>query len=318
MAYVVDTYELGFVTEYEYKFVGSCGAKGEKRAPRRKATPEQMERQNHANRVKRIRREIQLNFKPWDMWLTLKYKRGTRKYSDEVLADVKEWTEKLRRAYRKAGEALKWIRRIEVGKYGGIHVHILVNRPRGLRNADLVMKELWGRAGINFQTLKEEGGYEALAAYLCKKGDDEVEGQLSLLPDEERKRFLCYSTSRNLIRPEDVRTRRKYSHWTMRRILRDGPKARDGYCIDKGSIRTGVNPYTGMSWYHYAEVRLRHVWEDSGGAIPKAKNVDSVDIVEKCLANRESLCARGFGGEDGTDIVEKCLAVSESLCGKGF
>lgn len=264
MAYCVDTYECGDVIEHEYKYMGNYGAKGEKRAPRKKATPEQMERQNHANKIKRVKREILLNFHPWDLWLTLKYKRGTRKYTKEVLADVKEWTDKLRKIYKKAGEKLKWIRRIEIGKYGGIHVHILINRPRTIKDIDLICKELWGRAGINFQSLREEGGYEQLAAYLCKKGDDETEGQLSFLPDEDRKRCISYSTSRNLIRPEDVRERKKYSHWTMRKIISDGPKPRDGYYIDKNSIRTGINPFTGMSYYYYSEVRIKSRWESPG------------------------------------------------------
>ena len=261
MAYCVDTYECGDVIEHEYKYMGNYGAKGEKRAPRKKATPEQMERQNHANKIKRVKREILLNFHPWDLWLTLKYKRGTCKYTKEVLADVKEWTDKLRKIYKKAGEKLKWIRRIEIGKYGGIHVHILINRPRTIKNIDLTCKDLWGRAGINFQSLREEGGYEQLAAYLCKKGDDETEGQLSFLPDEDRKRCISYSTSRNLIRPEDVRERKKYSHWTMRKIISDGPKPREGYYIDKNSIRTGINPFTGMSYYYYSEVRIKSRWE---------------------------------------------------------
>lgn len=267
MAYAEVIYDCGDVIEHECKYMGNYGAKGEKRAPRKKATPEQMERQNHANKIKRIKREILLNFHPWDLWLTLKYKRGTRKFTKEVLADVKEWTDKLRNVYRKAGERLKWIRRIEIGRYGGIHVHILVNRPRTIKNVDLIIKELWGRAGINFQTLREEGGYEQLAAYICKKGDDEIEGQLSFLPEEDRKRCIRYSTSRNLIRPEDVRTRKRYTHWTMRRIIENGPKPREGYYIDKNSIRTGVNPYTGMSYYRYAEVRIRNWWEDAAGGV---------------------------------------------------
>lgn len=264
MAYCVDTYECGDVIEHEYKYMGRYGAKGEKRAPRQKATPEQIVRQNQANKIKRVRREILLNFRPWDLWLTLKYPRGTRKYTNEVLADVQDWTGKLRKAYKKAGETLKWIRRIEIGKYGGIHVHILINRPRSIKNIDLLCKELWGRAGINFQSLREEGGYEQLAAYLCKKGDDETEGQLSFLPDEDRKRCISYSTSRNLIRPEDVRRRKKYSHWTMRKIISDGPKPKPGYYIDKNSIRTGINPYTGMSYYYYSEVRIKSRWESPG------------------------------------------------------
>ena len=62
---------------------------------------------------------ILLNFHPWDLWLTLKYKRGTRKDTKEVLADVKDWTDKLRNVYKKEGEPLKWIRRIEIGAQGG-------------------------------------------------------------------------------------------------------------------------------------------------------------------------------------------------------
>lgn len=261
MAYKETVYECGDVIEHEINFAGNYGAKGEKRAPRRKATPEQIKKQNLANKIKKVKREIILNFRPWDLWLTLKYPRGTRKYTKEVLEDVKKWTEDLRKEYRKAGEQLKWIRRIEIGKYGGIHVHILINRPRTIKDIDLICKKLWRRAGINFQSLREEGGYEQLAAYLCKKGDEETEGQLSFLPEEDRKRCISYSTSRNLIRPEDVKKQKKYSHWTMRRIIKDGPKARKGYYIDKNSIKTGVNPYTGMSYYYYSEVRIKNRWE---------------------------------------------------------
>lgn len=263
MALTRTTYAMGDVIDNEYSYMGNYGAKGEKRAPHQKATPEQMTKQNLLNKIKRVRREILLNFHPWDLWLTLKYPRGTRKTTKEVLEDVQDWTKKLREKYKRAGEQLKWIRRIEIGQYGGIHVHILINRPRTIKDVDLVCKELWGRAGINFQSLKEEGGYEQLAAYLCKrsKGDNETEGQLSFLPEEDRKRCLSYSTSRNLIRPEDVCEKKKYSHWTMRKIITEGPKPREGYYIDKNSIRTGVNPFTGMSYYYYTEIRIKNKWE---------------------------------------------------------
>lgn len=266
MAYQMTVYDLGVAKEYEYTYAGNYGAKGEKRAPHKKATPERMERQNLENKIKRVRRTILLNFQPWDLWVTLKYPRGTRKTSKEVMGDVGEWLRKLKGKYKKAGVPLKWIRRIEIGRYGGIHVHVLINRPRSIKDIDLVYKELWGRAGINFQSLREEGGYEQLAAYLCKKGcgDNETEGQLSFLPEEDRKRCASYSTSRNLIRPEDVCTRKKYSHWTMRKILSEGPKSTEGYYIDKDSVKKGVNPYTGMSYFHYREVKLKNRWEEGG------------------------------------------------------
>ena len=91
-----------------------------------------------------------------------------------------------------------------------------------------------------------------------------MEGQLSFLPEEDRKRCLRYSTSKNLIRPEDVfdkNDKKRYSHWTMRKIIQEGPKPREGFYIDKNSIRTGINPFTGMSYFYYTEIRIRNKWE---------------------------------------------------------
>ena len=52
MAFGVTTYDCGDVIEYEYNFMGKQGAKGEKRAPHKKATPDQIAKQNTANKVK--------------------------------------------------------------------------------------------------------------------------------------------------------------------------------------------------------------------------------------------------------------------------
>ena len=114
MAYFKKTYDMGDVIDHEYSFAGNYGAKGEKRAARVKATPEQIARQNLTNKAKRVRRTIILNFHPWDLWITLKYPRGTRKTSKEVRKDGKDWTEKLRKRYKSAREQLNWIRRIEI------------------------------------------------------------------------------------------------------------------------------------------------------------------------------------------------------------
>lgn len=70
--------------ETEYKFAGKYGAKGEKRAKRKKATPEQMAKQNQINKENRIRRLIKANFYPSDLWVTLKYQKGTRKPYEQV------------------------------------------------------------------------------------------------------------------------------------------------------------------------------------------------------------------------------------------
>ena len=52
--YVQKTFFFEDSTEYEYKFAGKYGAKGEKRQKKEKATPEQIRRQNQWNRQKTV------------------------------------------------------------------------------------------------------------------------------------------------------------------------------------------------------------------------------------------------------------------------
>lgn len=257
MAYEQKVYRFGESNEIECSYMGNYGAKGEKRAPRKKATKEQIAKQNQWNREKSVRRLIKANFHPWDLWCTLKYPAGTTKPPEEAKKDLSKALDKLRRAYKKEGVPFKFIYRMEIGERGGIHIHILVNRLYGCKvNTDILIQKAWNTGLVFFESLYEQGGYAALAAYIVKKPKtEEIKGQLSLFPEEERKKLLSISTSRNLIRPQPER--KKYSHWTMRRILQEGPKPTPGYYIDEDSIYSGVNPYTGMSYLHYTEVRIR-------------------------------------------------------------
>lgn len=244
--------------EHDFNYAGEYGAKGEKRKPRRKATPEQIKKQNQKNREIRMRRKIHKNFKPDDLWVTLKYKAGTKKTVKELNKDFGTFIRKLRYQYKKRGVVLKWIARKEIGARGGLHIHILVNRIRG-EDTDIIIKRAWG-SPIWHTSLHDEGGYEKLAEYIVKEPTHEIRGQMSLFPEEEQDELIRYSCSRNLEEPEQVR--KEYSHWTMRRILEainSGDymkKATPGYLIDKESIRSGVNPYTGLSYLHYIEYKI--------------------------------------------------------------
>lgn len=253
--------------EHELKCAGNYGAKGEKRAERKKPTPELVAKQNQLNREKYIRRVIKANFRPYDVWACLKYPKGTRKTAREVKKDVKRFMDKLRKRYRKAGQPLKWIRRIEIGPQGGVHVHILVNRLRGEVETDILIQELWQQGRVNYESLYASGGYEKLAAYIVKQPDEQSVRQLSLLPAEEQEEYRRYSSSRNLVRPQPVR--KLYTHWTMRRILQDGPKPTKGFYIDQDSVVTGVNAFTGMTYLYYTEYRIRD-GKGAGGKCPEA------------------------------------------------
>ncbi|EOS75696.1 MAG: hypothetical protein OSJ60_01830 [Lachnospiraceae bacterium] len=257
MAHWLDTFRFPNSMEHEIKWIGKYGAKGEKRAARHRATPEQIKKQNQANREKYVRRLIKANFFPDDLWITLKYPKGKRKPLWEVKKDFTNFVSRLRYRYEKRGHMLKYIYRMEVGKRGGIHIHMIIPRIRG-GDADLLAQEAWKKCGrIHFESIYEYGGYEKLANYIVKQPDEEVEKQLSLFPEEERKELLSYNSSRNLIRPEPER--KYYRRWTVKKLTEEGPKPHPGYYIDKNSIRSGKNKYTGMSYLCYTECRINEV-----------------------------------------------------------
>lgn len=243
--------------EYGYHYKGNYGAKGEKRAPRKKATPEQVARQNQRNRVNKIRRLIKLNFSTRDYWCTLKYPKGERPSVKTVKKDFGAFIRRMRQKYSKLKEELKYIYRMEIGRLGGVHIHILINRIENAQT-DMLVKESWKPSeggSVNYQLLYEQGGFEELAEYIVKKPDEEQNKQLSFFDEEEQKQFCKYNRSRNLKEP--VPEKKEYTRRTMRKIIDQGPAPTPGYYIDKNSIRCGVNPYTGMSYLYYTENRIK-------------------------------------------------------------
>lgn len=271
MAYWEKIWRFPNSTEYEWTYAGKYGAKGEKREKKKKATPEQVKKQNQANREKTMRRLIKANFVPDDLWCTLKYQKGTRKPVQEVKADLKACLDGMRREYKKRGEPFKFIYRMEIGERGGIHIHILINRVRGKPETDVLIQRLWKQGRVNYESIYEQGGYEQLANYIVKPPPEEMEGQLSLFPEKDQKELRKYSSSRNLIRPEPER--KEYRRWTLRRLIEEGPKPTPGYYIVKDSIVCGKNPYTGMSYYQYTENRIEEINSDSD----PGKGADNAD-----------------------------------------
>lgn len=257
MAYWMDVWRFPNSTEYEYKYAGKYGAKGEKREERKKATPEQIKKQNQLNREKRVRRLIKDNFFPNDLWVTLKYPKGTRKPLAEVKADMKRFRDKMRAEYKVRGQPFKFIYRIEIGERGGIHCHILINRLEGSDGTDILVRKAWDCGSAHYENIYEAGGYKKLANYITKEPEEQVEKQLSLFPEEERKELCKYSTSRNLKRTEPER--KTYERWTVRKLIEQGIKPTPGYYIDPESVHQGVNRYTGLSYLHYTECRIKTI-----------------------------------------------------------
>ena len=252
-----DSWEFDNSNEYEYKYPGKYGARGEKRAKKKKATPEQIKKQNQANREKNIRRLIKKNFRKSDLWCTLMYPKGTRLTVEKYKKHISLFLGRIRRWYKKVGAVCKFIYRLEVGKEGGVHLHILLSRVYG-EDTDIAIQKAWTYGIVDFKNIHEIGGYVKLANYIVKqpKTDEEWE-QINMFEEDEQKNFLKYSTSRNLERP--VPERKLYTRRTVRKMIEEGPKPTPGYYIDKDSIVSGINPYTGLSYLHYTEIRIKEI-----------------------------------------------------------
>lgn len=227
------TYRFWNNNEVEIGWMGKRPP-GEKRAPRRKRTKEEIQKQNQRNRINFLRRKIKANFFENDYWITLTYKVENRKPIEGVRDDMGKFLKKLRRWYNKQGPPLKFIYRIEIGVRGAVHVHFLVNR---IPECDLKIKELWQQGKPIFKFTYEDGGFAKLAEYICK--EPEVDGV-----------EIRYSASRNLVIPQpEVKE--------YKRLNIEEPKPTKGYYIDWDSVVQGVNPFTGRSFLHYTEYKLR-------------------------------------------------------------
>ena len=254
--YYKKTYRFRDSIENTYTWNGEYGRKNEGRAKKKKPTPEQIKKQNQINRENKIRRKIKYNFEEDDLWITLKYRAGTRLPAEEIKNDVEKLLRSLRGKWKRRGVELKYIVRIEVGARGGAHVHLLANDLRE-KNGDIEIKKSWKRLSegrsINTRRLDMEGATQ-LAAYIAKEPSEEIEKQLSIFDEEERKMFIRYSCSKNLKEPKpEVKA---YRRRTVEKLVKEGPTATEGYYIVKDTMRQGTNPYTGKSYLYYEERRL--------------------------------------------------------------
>ena len=249
--YKLDIYRFNNSIEYEYKFAGNYGAKGERRQKKQKRTPEDIQRQNRYQKSKTVRRLLKANFKKGDLWTTLTYKKGTGKSIEETAKDLKNFLERIKRAYKRQDIPCKYIYRIEIGSRGGIHVHIVLNR---IPDLDILIQDKWKEGHVHTEPLND-GTYEDLADYIVKPPSDQAMKILkSYTGGEDIGKLIRYSCSRNLIRPLPETQIKKHS--TMRRIFNNPLEPSEGFYIDKNSIRRGVNAFTGMGYLHYQEIRL--------------------------------------------------------------
>lgn len=239
---------------YEYH-TAKYGAKGQERKPKRKATPEQVKKQNQYQREKMARWKLRNNFDVDDYFSRLSYEMDKRPASmEEAKKDWKAFLQILRREYKKRGVELKWMRNIEVGTRGAWHIHIIVNR---IPDTDIILHKAWPHGQTRNQLLYEKGEFAELAKYITKTPET-----------EKRLKETSYSASRNLPIPEpDEHVHKHWDTWGKIRI----PK---GWYVDPDSVQEDINDVTGYPYRSYTLFRTKRLPREEKKS-PKKKKVKS-------------------------------------------
>lgn len=244
--YIRHTWEFGWCKEIEEKHTGRYGAPGQRRKRKKKASREEIAKQNQWKRERDVRRMIKWNFKERDYWMTVTYEKGVRPTAEEMKRDMQKLIRTVRRSYQRCGQQLKYVLRMGIGKRGGPHTHILVNRfSTEDTGTDIIFQEAWKKGHINFKLAYQFGGYKDLAEYITKPREE-----------WEPETIKRYSVSRNLIRrdPEERTVERR--SLIDKQGISIYPKAPKGYYIDPESVRTGINRITGYAYRHYTIIKL--------------------------------------------------------------
>lgn len=216
----------GDILQVSKHYPGNFGAPGVARHERKKATPEEIGKNNHRNRVRRLQRIILANF-PRGRTVHLTYRMEERPESfAEALDQRTKFMAKVRRACRKKGVPWKWIAVTEQGKRGkAYHHHLIIEDVTDPIDLLRLITELWPYGRVTSTAMEEEEDlFEELAEYLVKK---ETKGEVS---------GKSYSRSRNLIVPQERRETVHARRW------RKEPKAPKGWYIVKGSVWNAFTP----------------------------------------------------------------------------
>lgn len=245
--------------EHEYYYRGNYGAKGEKRSPKRARTPEEIKAVNQLNKEKRVRHLIKQNFKTGDYFVTLNFGDDYlgRSLASIRRTEIRNFLARLRRAYKKADIPFKFIIRVEMGaRKARPHIHIIMNR---IPDLDRIINEQWTYGkGANIEPLTDDPETALkLAGYITKQPTAEEQNKIDAFCGGDISKMMYYSCSRNLERP--VPKQRAIRSRTMHSIFNHDLVPVKGFYIDKNekTFRSGVNPYTGLSYLYYQEIRLR-------------------------------------------------------------
>lgn len=242
MSYVKEICVAGKTIEiYKYYTYRYKHKKGEKRATKDKPTCEAQLKVNERRATKEMRRAMNANFIDGDYLVRLDLYNYIKEYGqpDSITLQkiAKKFFRSLRTAVRKTGIELKYIYVKEIGPRGGVHIHIVMNKC----DTNL-LKKCWPHGGIHIDPLYSNGQYAKIADYFAKYASktEKTEGKLI------GKRWY---SSKNLKRPFVIKKPIFANRFSTE--IRE----KNGYIIDKNSIRQGIHEFTGYAFFFYTLIK---------------------------------------------------------------
>lgn len=232
MPYIEEVCVAGNTVEISKYYSHRIHPKGEKRQKVGELTSEAQKRINQRRAGIKLRRLMNNNFRDGDYLLRLDFHKEHPKTSTEMQKLTSNFLRRLKRAF----PDLKYIYVKELGKRGGAHIHMMINKCP----PDLIRKA-WSYGGIHIDPLYSEGQYRKIAEYFIKYAQktEETEGELV------GKRWYA---SRNLVPPKVKKRICKSNRFKAKiRILKD-------YYLDSDTEVYGINE-SGWEYYSYTLIR---------------------------------------------------------------
>ena len=272
------TYEFDNVIEREEYLDGRYGAPGERRAEKKKPTPEEVAQVNQWNKERKARHRLLKYFKENDYFITLTYQKEERPPNMEAAkADFRKFYLYCGKEYKKRGEVLRWIRNIECTPTGNWHIHVAVNR---IPDTDIIISRAWKKGKVkNKQLLYEKGEFKKLAQYITKDDKTQEKYVEKGILDHKIKE-ADYNTSRNMPLPEpDIKHLKR---WPKE------PKPKEGWYIDKDSYFEGTNKVTGFPYRRYVMIRIERKEKCEGRDIHRNKRKRNANKKRKVRGGNRS------------------------------
>ncbi len=229
------------IREYD---IPSCGKRiGEPRAPKENPSPLSKVRANYRAAWRKLTALMNENCRDGDWHLVFTYRAELR--PTDPLQARKDFQKKiiplLRKLYADNGVPFTYyFYRLEVGKRGGIHHHMVVPAfPTHL------LRKIWTpEIGNVHTTALYSGEYSALAAYFLKS--DNPDDPIHYNPIPGRK----WSMSKGIKRPPQPVKKELKGSWEKK-----DPYVPKGYALKPDTYYIGENPYTGRPYRCYIVYR---------------------------------------------------------------